>query len=66
MTEKELQEAFSCNPLYKKMLEHLQKNQKRYPAEPVFSRTGKGELRSEGVNELEKIKRAVKDIQRSI
>jgi len=36
------------------------KNQHRFSAEPVYARTGRDQLKSEGVGPLQKIKRSLK------
>ncbi len=46
------------NPLFKELLAEGLRIQHRFAAEPIYARTGKGYLKSEGVEELQKIKKA--------
>jgi len=44
------------DPLFKELMEEGLRIQHRFSAEPVYARTGKGYLKSEGVEELQRIK----------
>jgi hypothetical protein len=48
------------DPVFKRVLEDSLAIQDRFSAEPVYARTGKGSLKSEGVKPLQKIKSARK------
>lgn len=50
--------SFEDNPLAQAILREGLKIQDRFSAEPVYARTGKGFLKSEGVTELAAIKNA--------
>jgi protein-L-isoaspartate O-methyltransferase len=50
--------SFEDNPLAQAILREGLKIQDRFSAEPVYARTGKGYLKSEGVAELDAIKKA--------
>jgi len=45
---------------FRRIMKDGLKIQDRFSAEPVYSRTGKGSLKSEGVETLERIKRGLK------
>ena len=51
------------NPLFQELMAEGLAMQERFAAEPVYARTGKGFLRSEGVSELQRLKAA--EIQRN-
>lgn len=44
------------NPLFLELMAEGLAMQKRFAAEPVYARTGKGFLKSEGVAELQRLK----------
>ena len=44
------------DPLFRELMEEGLAMQDRFSAEPVYARTGKGFLKSKGVEELQKIK----------
>jgi hypothetical protein len=44
------------DPLFKELMEEGLRIQHRFVAEPVYAKTGKGYLKSEGVEELQRIK----------
>lgn len=44
------------NPLFQELMAEGLAMQDRFAAEPVYARTGKGHLKSAGVEELKKIK----------
>jgi hypothetical protein len=46
------------DPLFQALVAEGLRIQHRFSAEPVYAKTGKGYLRSEGVEELERIKAA--------
>jgi hypothetical protein len=46
------------NPLFRELMEEGLAMQDRFSAEPVYARTGKGFLKSEGVAELQRVKAA--------
>ncbi len=48
------------DPLFKELVAEGLRIQHRFAAEPVYARTGKGYLKSEGVDELQQIKEASK------
>jgi hypothetical protein len=48
------------DPVFKRVLEDSLAIQDRFSAEPVYAKTGKGSLKSEGVKALQKIKDAKK------
>ncbi len=48
------------DPVFKRVLEDSLAIQDRFSAEPVYAKTGKGSLKSEGVKPLQKIKDARK------
>ena len=50
--------SFEENPLAKAILEEGLKIQDRFSAEPVYARTGKGYLKSVGVEEIAEAKKA--------
>lgn len=52
-----LSKKFSENPTFQRVLADALSIQDRFQAEPVYSRTGKGFLKSPGVGELQEIKK---------
>lgn len=46
------------DPLFKELMAEGLAMQERFAAEPVYARTGKGFLKSEGVKELQRLKAA--------
>lgn len=48
------------NPIFQRVMEEGLRIQHRFVAEPVYAKTGKGYLKSEGVEELQRIKDANK------
>jgi hypothetical protein len=50
--------AFEENPLAKAILKEGLRIQDRFSAEPVYARTGKGFLKSVGVDEIAKAKKS--------
>ncbi|MEO5914946.1 MAG: hypothetical protein ABIS50_11980 [Luteolibacter sp.] len=44
------------NPVFRRVMEDALAIQDRFAAEPVYAKTGKGFLKSEGVAELQRIK----------
>ena len=48
------------DPLFKELLAEGLRIQHRFAAEPVYARTGKGYLKSTGVEELQRIKEKTK------
>ena len=48
------------DPLFKELVAEGLRIQHRFAAEPVYAKTGKGFLKSEGVEELQRIKEASK------
>ena len=55
MTEKEKTD-FKDNPLFQEVLKEGLAIQHRFSAAPVYSKTGKGYLKSEGVEELRRLR----------
>ena len=53
------------NPLFRELMEEGLAMQDRFSAEPVYARTGKGFLKSEGVAELQRVKAAREKKKRS-
>jgi len=53
-------DAFANDPLAQAILKEGLLIQDRFSAEPVYARTGKGYLKSVGVEELAKIKKTAK------
>jgi hypothetical protein len=51
------------NPLFQRVLADALAIQDRFAAEPVYAKTGKGYLKSEGVAELQRIKEELKKKQ---
>jgi hypothetical protein len=45
------------NPVFQRVLADALAIQDRFAAEPIYARTGKGYLKSEGVAELQRIKK---------
>lgn len=58
--EPEIDPKLLNDPLFRRVLEDALAIQDRFSAEPVYAKTGRGSLRSEGVAELRKIKEASK------
>jgi hypothetical protein len=52
---------FEDNPLAQEVLREGLAIQDRFKAEPVYSKTGKGYLKSVGVRELEEAKKAAEE-----
>jgi hypothetical protein len=52
------------NPVFQRVLADALSMQDRFSAEPVYAKTGKGSLKSAGVDELKKIKAARKNAAR--
>jgi hypothetical protein len=48
------------DPLFQELMAEGLAMQDRFVAEPVYAKTGKGYLKSAGVEELQKIKKAAK------
>lgn len=48
------------NPLFKELVAEGLRIQHRFSAEPIYAKTGKGYLQSEGVEELARLKAARK------
>ena len=48
--------SFEGNPLFQEVMAEALAIQDRFAAEPVYARTGKGYLKSVGVEELSRIK----------
>ena len=48
------------DPLFKELVAEGLRIQHRFAAEPVYAKTGKGYLKSEGVEDLQRIKEASK------
>lgn len=46
------------DPVFNELVAEGLRSQHRFVAEPVYSKTGKGYLQSEGVEELQRIKKA--------
>lgn len=49
------------SPAFQRVLADALAIQERFAAEPVYAKTGKGYLKSAGVEELKKIKQAFRD-----
>ncbi len=60
--EKEVKAAkkFANDPLFQEVMKEALEIQDRFAAEPVYSKTGKGFLKSAGVEELRKLKSEAK------
>lgn len=56
----EIDPKFLNDPVFKRVMEDALKIQNRFSAEPVYAKTGKGYLKSVGVDELQKAKDAAK------
>ena len=52
------------NPIFQRLMAEGLAIQDRFAAEPIYAKTGKGYLKSAGVEELKKIKEAQKKKQR--
>ena len=46
------------NPLFQELMAEGLAMQDRFAAEPIYAKTGKGHLKSAGVDELKKLKQA--------
>ena len=53
-------EAFEDNPLFLEVMAEALAIQDRFSAEPIYAKTGKGYLKSVGVEELQALKTAKK------
>ena len=60
MAEIEIDPKLLEDPLFQELMEEGLKIQDRFSAEPVYAKTGKGYLKSAGVEELKAIKEATK------
>lgn len=49
-----------ADPVFQRVMRDALAIQDRFAAEPVYAKTGKGHLKSQGVDELKKIKKATK------
>jgi hypothetical protein len=54
--EIKVNEKFSNDPLFQEVMKEALEIQDRFAAEPIYSKTGKGYLKSVGVEELIKLK----------
>ncbi|MEO8616457.1 MAG: hypothetical protein ABI600_15035 [Luteolibacter sp.] len=54
--------SFENNPLFIEVMKEALAIQDRFAAEPIYSRTGKGYLKSGGVTELEELKQKQKAV----
>ena len=61
----EIDPKLLANPLFQRVMQDALKMQDRYSAEPVYARTGKGYLESEGVAPLQRVKDAAKRYRES-
>jgi hypothetical protein len=52
------------DPLLREAMEEILRIQPRFSPEPIFTKTGVGQLKSEGVEELQKLKRAEEERNR--
>jgi hypothetical protein len=53
---------FESNPLFLEVMAEALAIQDRFSAEPVYAKTGKGYLKSVGVQELQQLKEAQKPV----
>ncbi|MEM7014432.1 MAG: hypothetical protein AAF585_23475 [Verrucomicrobiota bacterium] len=60
MAEPEIDPKLLEDPVFQALMEEGLKMQDRFSAEPVYAKTGKGYLKSTGVEELKAIKEASK------
>ncbi len=60
MTREEFGKRLADNPKLREAFEIAKAERWKYSAEPVFGKTGRGFLRSEGVTEIEKSKKEQK------
>lgn len=60
MAETEIDPKLLEDPLFQELMEEGLKIQDRFSAEPVYAKTGKGYLKSTGVDELKAIKDAAR------
>lgn len=56
MSENDAQKRIEKDPLLKEAMAEILRIQPRFNPDPTFAQTGVGELKSEGVEELKKIK----------
>jgi hypothetical protein len=56
----DLAEKYANDPLFLEVMAEALSIQDRFAAEPVYAKTGKGYLKSAGVEELKRIKEASK------
>lgn len=56
----EIDPKLLADPMFRELMAEGLAMQHRFSAEPVYARTGKGHLKSEGVAELQKAKEAAK------
>ncbi len=56
-SREEVQKEIQSNSLLKATLDAVLENADRYKGEPYFAKTGRGYLKSEGVEELARIKK---------
>jgi hypothetical protein len=54
--EIKVNEKFSNDPLFQEVMKEALEIQDRFAADPIYSKTGKGYLKSVGVEELIKLK----------
>jgi len=54
------------NPLFRELMEEGLAMQDRFSAEPVYAKTGKGYLKSAGIEEIERAKEARKAQRKGI
>lgn len=66
MTEKaNSQKSFKDDPLFLEVMAEALAIQDRFAAEPIYAKTGKGYLKSVGVEELQSLKNARKVVSES-
>lgn len=58
--ELKLDKKFADDPLFQEVMKEALEIQDRFAAEPIYSKTGKGYLKSVGVEELAKLKNDAK------
>jgi len=58
--EPEIDPKLLSDPRFRRVLEDALAIQDRFSAEPVYAKTGKGSLKSEGVAELRRLKEETK------
>lgn len=54
----EIDPKLLVDPLFRELMTEGLAMQERFSAEPVYAKTGKGQLKSEGVAELQRLKAA--------